>query len=161
MQIKKVLFVTLFAASLLVSCNPNDTGVLTKADVLEKASNFGALLINGTNGIAYADRNQTIKLSGRQYLIGARILTLENILLEKDGEETDVEVTVSFSVDKNSSSLWKITEQKPDEYHVRLTPTYPKKNEEDYHSIITATLKLMDDEELQVSWNVVLRAPKA
>jgi len=40
MQIKKVLFVTLFAASLLVSCNPNDTGVLTKADVLEKASNF-------------------------------------------------------------------------------------------------------------------------
>lgn len=161
---KKAFLVPLLATSLLLGCNSKNN-VLTTLEILEKASEFGALLVNGSSGVAYSDRDIDIKLVPNEYLIGLRSVIVRDVVIEKDGEKIDVKVAVLFTINEESSSLWKITEKRPDENHDRFIPSYPGANEPDYYSSLTANLRLfyeedepvIDDTELQVSWNVYHR----
>lgn len=166
MKMRNLFLIPLFALSMLSGCTPSE-GIMSTKDILEQASRFGSLVVNGTTGSAYPDRTMDIKLSGKEFLIVARTYTVRNVLLEKDGERIDVVVAVSYSVDEESTNLWKVAERNPDKAHDKLTPEFPSVGEDDYFSVLTATFKLyyekdveaVDKTELKVSWNIFLRAP--
>lgn len=165
MKIRKLFLVPLLALGMLTSCGPDLPDIWTLEDVLQEASEFGAILVNGTTGVAYSDRSQDIKLPYGEYLIGARTRVVKNVLLDKEGEKTDITVAISYSVNDESADLWKITEKKPDASHDRLVPSFPRVGEPDYHSIVTATFTLfaedgeepLGDVELKVTWEVYHR----
>lgn len=171
MKIRNLLLIPLFALGLLSGCSPK-VEVFSTEDILEEASRFGSLLVNGKSGVTYPDRAMDVKLSLGDHLIGSRTVTVKNVLLEKEGEKVDIVVAVSYSVNEESEDLWKITEKKPDADHDRLVPEFPRVAEPDYVSVLTATFKLyyeeveegeevveaVDETELKVSWNVYHRA---
>lgn len=168
MKIKKLLLLPLFAVSLLAGCTPDLSDlIMSNQEVLEQASNFGALLVNDATGVTYPDRSQEIKLNYGDRLIGARAVVVKGVLLEKDGDKIDIVVDVTYSINAESAELWKFEEQNPDEDHDLLEPTYPEYLAEDFNSTLTATFKFhqegdeeVSDLELKVSWEVVHRAPR-
>ncbi len=123
--------------------------------MLAEASNFGAILINGSTGTAYADRSQTVNVGTGDYLIGSRVINVKNVI--KDLVPVTVTVNVAFEMDDETLSNWTIGRQRPTTDHDRFIPTIPSgEGAEDYSSVLTATLSY-GEETLAVSWNIRVR----
>jgi hypothetical protein len=155
MKLFKKFLIPFLAIGFLAGCDEEEIVDWTPQQVLAEASNFGAILINGSTGTAYADRSQTVNVGTGDYLIGSRVINVKNVI--KDLVPVTVTVNVAFEMDDETLSNWTIGRQRPTTDHDRFIPTIPSgEGAEDYSSVLTATLSY-GEETLAVSWNIRVR----
>lgn len=155
MKLFKKFLIPFLAIGFLAGCGEEEIVDWTPQQVLAEASNFGAILINGSTGTAYADRSQTVNVGTGDYLIGSRVINVKNVI--KDLVPVTVTVNVAFEMDDETLSNWTIGRQRPTTDHDRFIPTIPSgEGAEDYSSVLTATLSY-GEETLAVSWNIRVR----
>lgn len=155
MKLFKKFLIPFLAIGFLAGCGEEEIVDWTPQQVLAEASNFGAILINGSTGTVYADRSQTVNVGTGDYLIGSRVINVKNVI--KDLVTVTVTVNVAFEMDDETLSNWTIGRQRPTTDHDRFIPTIPSgEGAEDYSSVLTATLSY-GEETLAVSWNIRVR----
>lgn len=120
--------------------------------IVEAASEIGALVTNGRTGMPYSDRTMTINMASGDTLSATTSVKINTETLGID-VVNGVEVTISYAFDAESAENWNIAQGKPDAIHARLAPKIL--DFEDYTSVLTATISYGDYSK-DVAWNIAV-----
>lgn len=145
---KKILL-PLLAIGLLTGCDWNDE------KVLEEASNFGAIVVNGKSGAVYSDRSITINLTSGDSIYVSKSITVKDVII--DDEPQNVVVTVTYALDETTKSKWLFRENKPDSAHDQYIPIVPLNAADNFSTTLTATLAY-GEKTLELEWHFDVNA---
>lgn len=145
---KKILL-PFVAIGLLTGCDWSDD------KVLEEASNFGAIVVNGKSGAVYSDRSITINLSTGDSIYVSKSIIVRDVII--DEEPQNVTVTATYDLDEATKSQWLFRENKPDELHNQYIPIVPLDAADNFSTTLTATL-VYEEKTLELEWHFNVNA---